>query len=890
MDRLMHPLGNSRVDLNPHQVEAALFAIRSPLNKGVILADEVGLGKTIEAGLVISQYWAERRRKILLILPASLRKQWQQELIEKFSIESDILETKSFIQQFRQGKENPFDRTDLVVISSYNFAAIKQKDISAVLWDLVVIDEAHRLRNSEAKMTVAIQESTKQAGKKILLAATPLQNGLPDLHSLASIIDEHLFGSEYALHSNKTEALRARIQKFCKRTLRKQALGIQFKNRVAMTQSFTPTTAEQELYDQISEYLRRPNLVALPKASRGLITMILRKLLASSTRAIAGTLDGMVKRLEEKAAILLDKNDFEDIDDLEEEWDEDAGSKNDIDPKQLNDELTELRNYAAFARQITTNAKAEALLAALPLAFDKAEQLGATRKAVIFTESRRTQDYLFELLASKYGSDQIVLINGSNSGSRTNEIYQHWREQHRRDNFGTESSKSAEIKAALVDEFRNRSSILLATESAAEGVNLQFCSLLVNYDLPWNPQRVEQRIGRCHRYGQKHDVVVLNFLNKTNKAEERVFQLLNSKFKLFEGLFGASDTILGVLESGVDIEKSIAKIFQQCRTPSEIERHFNELESRFDAEIKKSRAAAEQSLLENVDEEVAERLGVRKNQAIKHLDEHRHCLWQLTRRELRKETEFDDSHLCFRYAGANHYIDWRAAEDNAGEFYKSDGSIAQKIIKRAKNREIPTGELVFNYAGYGGKISALETLIGGHGWLEVSVLIVDSIERQESLIYSSYIEKDGAVTFLDEELCQKMFRLPARMAQGVTSSVLFEQIGQRREELVGKECRKAQSKIQKLLNQERLKQTAWTEDLTKELKREISYAWREVEIARSRAIWSAERRWIEKHKELNEKLNTVNQERDERIRGIENRCENFQSQTVPLLAIRWTIE
>ena len=146
MDKLARPLSNSRVDLNPHQVEAALFAIQSPLSKGAVLADEVGLGKTIEAGLVISQRWAERRRKILLILPATLRKQWQQELIEKFSIPSVILESKVFKQASQKGGKSPFDQNDLAVIVSYNFAARRSKDISSVPWDLVVIDEADALR------------------------------------------------------------------------------------------------------------------------------------------------------------------------------------------------------------------------------------------------------------------------------------------------------------------------------------------------------------------------------------------------------------------------------------------------------------------------------------------------------------------------------------------------------------------------------------------------------------------------------------------------------------------------------------------------------------------------------------------------------------------------
>jgi SNF2 family DNA or RNA helicase len=141
------------------------------------------------------------------------------------------------------------------------------------------------------------------------------------------------------------------------------------------------------------------------------------------------------------------------------------------------------------------------------------------------------------------------------------------------------------MKAAIVDEFRDHATLLLATESAAEGVNLQFCSIVINYDLPWNPQRIEQRIGRCHRYGQKCDVLVVNFLNRKNEADRRVFELLDQKFNLFKGVFGASDDVLGAVESGVDLEKRIAAIYQDCRTSDEIRTAFDALQRELDETI-----------------------------------------------------------------------------------------------------------------------------------------------------------------------------------------------------------------------------------------------------------------------------------------------------------------
>src|SRR4029077_19184287 len=209
-------------------------------------------------------------------------------------------------------------------------------------------------------------------------------------------------------------------------------------------------------------------------------------------------------------------------------------------------------------------------LTALQTGFAKAATLGAADKAVIFTESRRTQDYLVRLLSEAGYEDQIVLFNGSNSDPASKAIYQDWKARRAGSDLIT-GSPSADMRAALVERFRTSAKIMIATEAAAEGINLQFCSMVVNYDLPWNPQRIEQRIGRCHRYGQKHDVVVVNFLNKKNAADQRVYQLLDEKFKLFTGVFGASDEVLGSIGSGIDFEKRIGDIYQKCRTGEQIQ-------------------------------------------------------------------------------------------------------------------------------------------------------------------------------------------------------------------------------------------------------------------------------------------------------------------------------
>ena len=235
-----------------------------------------------------------------------------------------------------------------------------------------------------------------------------------------------------------------------------------------------------------------------------------------------------------------------------------------------------MQEFATLATSIKQNGKGRALLKALEVGFAKAREFGAAEKAIIFTESRRTQSYLLRVLADSPFADHIVLFNGTNTDEQSREIYKAWLARHEGSDRVT-GSRTADMRSALVDYFREQGKIMIATEAGAEGINLQFCAMVVNYDLPWNPQRIEQRIGRCHRYGQKHDVVVVNFLNQKNEADQRVYQLLSEKFQLFEGVFGASDEVLGAIESGVDFEKRIGGIYQKCRRTDEIKAAFDQL-------------------------------------------------------------------------------------------------------------------------------------------------------------------------------------------------------------------------------------------------------------------------------------------------------------------------
>ncbi|MDP9729679.1 SNF2-related protein [Alicyclobacillus tolerans] len=915
-DRITRAAGNARVDVNPHQIDAALFALRSPLSQGAILADEVGLGKTIEAGLVLSQRWAERRRKLIVVVPATLRKQWAMELEEKFHLPSVIMEAKSFKTLQRQGYINPFDLRNQVIICSYHFAAAKSEWISMVTWDLAVLDEAHRLRNvykSTNKLAKNIQ-ATLARTRKLLLTATPLQNSLMELYGLVSIVDPQVFGDEKSfqaqftrqLSEERNRLLRERLASICTRTLRKQVLEyIKYTNRIPITQEFMPSDDEHRLYEEVTEYLRREVLLALPASQRSLMTLVLRKLLASSTFAIAGTLRGLIRRLESMQPITPEDvaDDYEGVDELEDEWD---GPDNEeaVDQQLLAEELSLLRKYADLAESIRDNAKGDALLIVLDEAIDKAKSLGAAEKAVIFTESRRTQQYLYQLLTQNGYEGQVVLFNGVNSDPLSTQIYNEWLKRHDGESVIT-GSRSADIRAALIEEFRDRAKILVATESAAEGVNLQFCSLVVNYDLPWNPQRVEQRIGRCHRYGQKHDVVVVNFLNKRNEADQRVYELLAEKFQLFSGIFGASDEVLGALESGVDLEKRIAQVYQECRTTEEINAAFDALQKELESSIESRLTETRRALLDNFDEDVYARLKVYEGQAHERLSEQQQYLLSLAKVELADSAIFDETLPRFRYSGGDappgmYHLDWKLAEANGDTFFRVDHPLAQSLVERAVARELPTAEIVVQYSDYEGLISTVQELKGKSGWLSVAELTVESFELEEFLIFAGVTD---AGEIVDEETCLKLFKPYADVRPLGSFNAPLPKVTQVKEQLVKEKLHFVEEKNARYFDEEVAKLDRWADDLKFGLEQEIRDLDKQIrelrrtsttaisladKLAAQKAQRDIEAQRNRKRRELYEAQDAIDAKRNELIENIERQLKQTH-RLKPLFTIRWTV-
>ncbi|MCW5234475.1 DEAD/DEAH box helicase [Verminephrobacter eiseniae] len=851
VEALASTLVDSQVDLNPHQIEAALFACKNPLSRGVILADEVGLGKTIEAGLVITQRWAERRRRILIIVPAHLRKQWQQELQDKFGLPGLILDAGSYQARRRQARQNPFLMASGPVICSYQFAKAKAGDLQDIAWDLVVMDEAHRLRNVYKTGNViarTLQQALAHAHCKVLLTATPLQNSLLELYGLVSVIDERVFGDIDSFRSRFTApakeqafaALRTRLAPVCKRTLRRQVQQyVSYTARRAIVQEFTPSAEEQELSGLVADYLRRPKLKALPDGQRQLISLVLWKLLASSTHAIAGTLETMAKRLQgllDDAPDVSDKaldDDYEPLAATADEWsahDDSAAASAGHERDAIADEIAELRRFKALASSIRDNAKGRALLTALERAFAELERLGAAKKAIIFTESRRTQQYLLSLLAdTRYGAG-IVLFNGTNSDARAQAIYRDWRQRH---GGSSTDSPTADTRAALVEHFKERGTVMIATEAGAEGINLQFCSLVINYDLPWNPQRIEQRIGRCHRYGQQHDVVVVNFVDRSNEADARVYQLLAEKFHLFEGVFGASDEVLGTIGSGVDFERRIADIYQNCRDTNAIKASFEQLQLDLSGEINAAMLKTRQVLLENFDEEVQDKLRTHAQDSRSARSKYERMLMELTRVELRDYASFDEEGFDLQRAPADIPLGRYELPRHAGDahLYRIGHPLAAWVIDQAKSRALANTRLIFDYDAHGTPISTLKTWRGKTGWLTVQLITVQALETREQHLIVAASTTDGEILAADDP--EKLLRLPVRMQTpcNTANANLADNVQARKTALLNQ----IEQRNLGHFDQEVQKLDAWADDLKLGLEQEIKEIDRQIKEVRRTA-------------------------------------------------------
>ena len=952
VDRLSQSLFDASVDLNPHQIEAALFALRNPLQEGVLLADEVGLGKTIEAALVVCQYWAERRRRLLVICPASLRKQWAQELHDKFAVPTTVVDAVSLRKQSAGDMLTTLQRQvgKAVVIMSYQFAAKLEAELRAVPWDVVVIDEAHKLRNAHraSNRTGQALKHALQGRKKLLLTATSLQNSLMELYGLSTLIDEHMFGDEAAFRKQfmnsgtGLDELRERLAGFAKRTLRRDVLEyIKYTERKALTQPFNPTDDEQALYERISAFLQKEDSYALPKQQRHLTALILRKLLASSSHAVAATLVTIRERLQGLLAAGKTEDDGSQLveqliaeDDLEQDYLEEEASEAEENVEAptpapveegkpgaakdahavrtaITTEIAELTAFVDAAQALKTDTKAQALLKALGLGFSKMAELRAPRKAIIFTESKRTQEYLHRFLSANGHAGKLVLFSGTNTHEESTAIYQRWLEEY----IGTDrvtGSPQVDRRTALIDHFRKDdgtgAEIMIATEAAAEGVNLQFCALIINYDLPWNPQRVEQRIGRCHRYGQRFDVVVINFLNTRNQADQRVLELLTEKFNLFSGVFGASDEVLGRIEGGLDFEKRILQIYDTCRQPEQIEAAFNALQTELEEVIADRIKDTQSQLLENFDEDVHDRLKLRLQDAEARLDKLGRWFWGVTRYALNDRARFDEQSYAFSLStpptgiatGRYQLIRGAAQPDMLAHAYRLSHPLGEWSIDTSLNAATPVATLKLDYSKHGARVSVIERLRGMSGWLTLARLEVNAFETTEALLFSGLTD-DGQV--LDQEACEKLMAIPAAGKPTPLSTVVPAALLANSQRAVAATIAQVLEANQRLFNEERDKLERWADDkllaaeeALKNTKARIAQLKRDARKAATlqeqdgiqRELSELERKQRRLRQEIFAVEDEIIAKRDELIASLQQRLQEKTSNET-LFSIRWQV-
>lgn len=805
-DAMNDALIAAKVDPIPHQVEAAKFVFRNPFSGGVILGDEVGLGKTIETGLVLSQLWAEGKRKILIIAPKSLRHQWEDELRELFFLESEIIDTRFYAKVEKGKAADPLEEDERILITNEHFVVKYEERVKKAKWDVVVIDEAHKLRNvwkagkNEAKRAKAVRDAIEPF-KKLLLTATPMQNNLMELYGLCTFLDPHALGSAESFKRNfvncgpeelkeKLEVLKYRMSKFFKRELRRNVQAfIPYTDRNAVTIPFDPTNQEEELRITFENYLRDPNTVALPPIANGFLRLVYYKLLASSSFALKNSLNNLYVRLVHNCVFIDDEelfnelinkitqtlladngeeneelirfkktlyknvypqsfqglkdhlteaHDFEDVlkdEGAEENYDEqDLDEANESEPdsttkERIQAESEVILRLIVLCRDLSENTKGNALVAALDQQLKRAKENNWPEKAVIFTEFKTTQNYVIKVL-TEYGMDpvkDIVIFNGD--------------------------SGSTEERRQLVEEFRGEKKIFLTTEAGAEGLNLQFCNLLINYDLPWNPQRIEQRIGRCHRYGQKLDVVVVNFANKKNMADIRILELLNEKFKLFEGAFGVSNTVLGQIESGTDVEKEILNIYLTCRNEEEIVERFETLFQETEEMREEKFRQAKEIILTELDEEVQSKLKSIDQDIKTAISEKQKLVRDIVLSHMENKFTYDqDSHTVV-------FLKSLDGIENGTKYTFSRNGEARlippnsKVVSNISSMQAQSGKITLQYTG-NHNISMIENLVGSSGSFKLYLVKFSGIEQKE-ILYPVVRIKSGE--FLSREAAEKLF-------------------------------------------------------------------------------------------------------------------------------------
>ncbi|MEW5814658.1 MAG: SNF2-related protein [Spirochaetota bacterium] len=819
------------IDANPHQIEVVVYALEKLEDGGCILADEVGLGKTIEAGLVIAQYRAQRRWNVLILVPTDLAGQWQNQLNDLFQLSPRIITSKLVADYRRQTKKNSannltaklFPLDGIYIIGRELASGLEcEKLLSKKDWDLIIVDEAHeifaniyrRFNTLDGRYNPGSSES-KRAGNLyylllknpvLLLTATPLQNNILELWGLASYLSKknylgelHHFKSlflergEVAL--SKVDDLRYRMSNFLIRNLRKDAqifMQYTFTNRICETLNFNMTDYEKNLYNDISNYFERDDSFAynLPggmtlkderyASVRNLLKLHYRRLLGSSFAALKSGLETIAKRLENLAregrpVPLLEEASYEDdFDDpatesIKETADtEESETRSPLIEEELRGiekELNEIQDYIERAGKIETTSKDILLLDFLKKnVFTDSERFYS--KAVIFTQSLASQRHLKDVFESNGFKDEVVLYSGSNRQADFEEALRLW-EDEIGSSFNPQekpTGKAAE-RQALIYLFRRKKKIFISTEAGAKGLNLQFANVVINYDLPWNPQRIEQRIGRCHRYGQEKDVLVINCINADNETEKRIYGILDEKLKLFKGMLDSSNDVLGSLSKAINFEVRINNLLNQVKTPDERLLFLKKFEEEIDEETKRlidEKMVKTRDLINQLDPHVQTRLKKILEELPEYFSQYDKDLFTLLKHYGKigsitiLEEEKRDGNICFTLENQGEkrlcYIGKINDAITGAEHLNLKTPVVQDIMHTIyDSTESITGSIVFNYSMAEKKSGILQPFIGNSGVWYLYKVNFSGLEEEDKMYQLLVLLNNGAPVFLNDE-------------------------------------------------------------------------------------------------------------------------------------------
>lgn len=572
-EKLPAVFASSDIKVYPFQVAAAHFALRSPYQKGFILCDESGMGKSHEAMMVITQKWYEGKNRILLAVPnADLLSQWVELIDQYYTIPYVVLKSNQDLQlHCETAIKNVFSQ-DALIIATYDLLAEQEPLASSAAWDLTVFEEATALSTvymQDNKKASALKRIAKDSCK-LLLTGTPIEKNIMDLYGLIYFIDETVLPGEqeflqrYLRRPENYPELSEKVSKYCFRTLRSQAKQYaQIPNRIHITYEYSPSVPEQELYERLYAYCQKEQSAAFPEMNAYDLSLRLLGILGSSTAAILQTINGIIKRLDGNSLAI--------------------------------EEIGQLREIEGLAKSIPVDSKTQLLLEILKKAFPQLRNLGTAQKAVIFTESAATQNYLYRILSERY---KTVLYNGLTDYSS-------------------------------IQSFQTDAQILISTDLGARGFNLTECSFVIQYDLLYNTLKMEQRIDRCHRLGQKNDVLVLSFINKHNFADVRKLELVNKRMLVADGVLGLSDEVVGGFTDSFDV--ALASLSQRLRSRQQIEADYSWTLSAHETENKQLVASAEEILFTTFTKQLADKLKIAPKYIEAHAEQLNENLWQLVK-------------------------------------------------------------------------------------------------------------------------------------------------------------------------------------------------------------------------------------------------------------------